>query len=207
MQSKAQGREALLIAVTLLRLGFAVGLCMSVWQNGRPFVSLLWLIAIVIADIGDGILARRFGVDNTARRIVDAVVDRISIHSAGIVIVWVHPGSLWLMAPIIARDVTLIFWNWGILHLKHSFITAGNIHRMGTTMYAVVFAIALFSTGTEAKIVSALFAVAVWFLLIDYLRAGLLIPKQPRNRPLARYQACGLRNLRGIAPTLKNPDA
>lgn len=204
MYKSVPGREAWMIVMTVIRIGFGVGLCVSVWRQGSPYTSTAWLVSIVVADIGDGVIARRFGSDTTARRIIDTIVDRLSIHGAMAVIMWRVPGSLVLLMPIVVRDVVLILNNCRLVVTKRLIITPGILHRSGTMLYAVLYAVVLFSTGTAATCAAAVISLIVWFLLFDYLRAGELVPSNPKGEPLARYQAKGLLALRGITPPRKN---
>jgi phosphatidylglycerophosphate synthase len=200
MRSRIPGREAILLVLTVMRLGLGCGLCVAVWQQASPYASLAWLIAILITDMGDGVVARWLSVDTNLRRIVDVVVDRISIHAAFAVIVWRIPGTLPLVLPIVIRDIVLILRNCWLFQHKRIIITPGIIHRAGTFLYAVVGGVVLFTTGPIAQWVSNVAAVVVWFLLLDYLRAGSLAPAHPEYMPVVRYQAVGLRALRGITP-------
>jgi phosphatidylglycerophosphate synthase len=204
MSIKMPGREAWMMFLTILRFGLGIGLCVAVWHHDSPYISVGWLAAIVICDLGDGVVARWLGVDTTTRRITDVVVDRFSIHSAMAVIILYVPGTLWLTLPVVIRDLVLIVFNWWVLYRKHSIVTPGNLHRTGTFLYAVLYATLLFSRGELAHWVAGIISVIVWILLIDYLRAGILIPSQPKGQPLARYQAIKLRAFRGITPPRKN---
>ena len=151
-------------------------------------------------DIGDGIVARWLRVDDNRRRILDVVVDRLTIHAAAAILVYRLPEATALLLPVVLRDVLLILRNAWLLVRKRVIITPGNIHRGGTLLYAVLYATVLLASHTVATWVAVAVSVIVWFLLLDYLRAGRLVPAQPRGAPLARYQACGLRALRGITP-------
>jgi hypothetical protein len=104
------------------------------------------------------------------------------------------------MMPVFIRDVTLISYNVWLWAHKRSIITAGNIHRVGTALYGVLYVVLLFSHGWLAAAISVSISVAVWILIVDYLRAGWLIPIQPTGMPLARYQARRLTALRGLVP-------
>jgi phosphatidylglycerophosphate synthase len=159
-------------------------------------------MAVIIADIGDGVLARRFNVDTNGRRILDVVVDRVTIHTAFALLMWLIPESIALVTPIIIRDVVLILRNWWLLKAKRVIITPGIIHRTGTVLYAVLFATILFTTGPVAIWISVVISAVVWFLLLDYLRAGVLVPAYPKGDSLHRYQARGLLALRGHVPPL-----
>lgn len=201
-ESRALNHETLLLVLTASRLGLGAGLCASLWWHASPYTSVAWLVAVIIADIGDGVLARRLGVDTNGRHVLDAVVDRLTIHTTAALVMWMMPETIWLLTPVIVRDVVLILRNWWLLKAKRVIITPGNIHRTGTVLYAVLFATILFTTGPVAIWVSVVISAVVWFLLLDYLRAGNLVPSYPKGGGLYRYQARGLLALRGQVPPL-----
>lgn len=203
MRVKTPGREALVLFLTVARLSLAAGLCVSVWVGKPAYQSVMWLAAILLADQMDGVIARRMGIDNVNRRIADVVVDRISIHSVMAITIWCILGTFWLTFPVVLRDIVLILWSISVFFWKRSIITAGMFHRAGVFSYAVLYSVVLFTRDDGAKWVAISISVIVWFLLLDYLRAGLLIPANTKLQPIVRYQAVGLRALRGITPPQK----
>lgn len=192
--------EFILICLTIARLGLGVGFCAAVSKHQPPILAVGWLISIIAADIADGVIARRYHVDSTRRRIIDAVVDRITIHVAAAIVMWVYPLVFWLVTPVIIRDFVLIFRNWWLLKRKRIIIGPGNIHRLGTVLYALLCATVLITTGPIAIAVSAGVNLIVWTLLVDYLQAGKLAQANTSSQKLVRYQATQLRGLRGLPP-------
>ncbi|HUC20380.1 MAG TPA: CDP-alcohol phosphatidyltransferase family protein [Candidatus Polarisedimenticolaceae bacterium] len=89
---RLQNRAALLVALTVARLLLLVGLA---WAIPRSFAeAMVWLAAIVLADVYDGVFARKFGVDGGVRRAVDSIIDVISIMVAFAVVTRHHPEYL-----------------------------------------------------------------------------------------------------------------
>jgi phosphatidylglycerophosphate synthase len=192
--------EITLIWLTVARLGLGVGFCAAVIEHSSPLVAISWLITIIAADIADGVVARQFHVDSTRRRVIDAVVDRITIHVAAAIVVWEYPLVFLLVTPVIIRDFVLIFRNWWLLRHKRIIIGPGNIHRFGTVLYAILCATVLITTGPVAIGVSIGVNLIVWVLLVDYLQAGKLARANTTRATLVRYAATGLRGLRGLPP-------
>lgn len=192
--------EIFLIWLTIARLGLGVGFCAAVIRHESPAIAIAWLVSIITADIADGVIARQFHVDSTRRRVIDAVVDRITIHVAAAIVIWVYPLVFWLVTPVIVRDFVLIFRNWWLLRHKRVIIGPGNIHRLGTVLYAVLCATVLITTGPIAIGVSVGVNLIVWVLLVDYLQAGRLAGTHLSSTKLVRYSATELRGLRGLPP-------
>lgn len=63
--------------VTLIRLPVIALFIISF--SGPLMVSLAWIIVWLLLDQFDGVIARWLGVDNVARRVMDVVVDHISV--------------------------------------------------------------------------------------------------------------------------------
>ncbi len=197
-KSGRSNRETLLLEATASRLVLGAGLCASLWRHASPYLSVALLVAVIVADIGDGVVARKLGVDTNGRHVLDAVVDRITIHTTAALVMWLIPETIWIVMPVIVRDIVLILRNWWLLKAKRVIITPGNIHRAGTVLYAVLFATVLFTTGPVAIWMSIVISAVVWFLLLDYLRAGKLVPSHPKGGGTHRYQAIRFRGFRGL---------
>lgn len=199
------GRQAWIMFLTIGRLGLAAGLCAAVILGQSPYVAIAWLFAIIIGDIGDGVIARHFDADNTRRRIADAVVDRVSIHGAMIALAVSVPGAAWLLLAVFLRDGVLISFNlWVFIH-KRAIVTVGRVHKIGTMLYAVLYGVALFPISGWSWAAAAAISTVLWFLLLDYLRAGWMIPVHPRGNPVVRYRTRGLEALRGKVPRVGIP--
>lgn len=85
-------RESVMVVLTIARLLLVWGLVVS--YSGSPWVTMAWLAVIVVVDIYDGKLARRFNADGVARRAADVVVDYVSIAWALIAMLVAKPQYL-----------------------------------------------------------------------------------------------------------------
>lgn len=86
---RQRGRATMMVAFTIARL-------LLVWELVQTIptsfgCSVAWLAAIVLADIYDGVFARRLGVDGLWRRITDASVDVVSILTVVAALLVNHP--------------------------------------------------------------------------------------------------------------------
>lgn len=82
-------RECVMVVVTFARLLLVWGLANSL--DGSKVVSIVWVIAIVVVDIYDGAIARRFAADGLSRRVADVTVDYITVVIALYAIRQAHP--------------------------------------------------------------------------------------------------------------------
>jgi phosphatidylglycerophosphate synthase len=94
--------EMLLILFTAGRLALMPIIIVSFLTD--PAVSTIAIIIFIVADIYDGVLARRFDADGPSRRALDSIVDRVVIDGclAGAYFVGALPGLL--LVALLARD-------------------------------------------------------------------------------------------------------
>jgi phosphatidylglycerophosphate synthase len=71
----------------------------------RPIVVAPLLAAFIVADIWDGVVARKYGSDGPRRRAVDSLVDRIAIHSVLMTCVALGLLPVMLYAILVVRDL------------------------------------------------------------------------------------------------------
>jgi phosphatidylglycerophosphate synthase len=164
----ARSRESIAIAVTTCRLFLGIPLLYGV--VGDQALALVALIAIVVVDVADGVFARALQVESPHRRLVDAGVDKMLIHSAAITGVLVEPQFLWLYAPFLARDFMLVIGDtWSVVNLK-AHIAGSSVHRASSAAIALVAVFAL-TMPTQAVIVVGVAACLInYALLPDYIR-------------------------------------
>lgn len=74
-------KNALMMTATLGRLALLPEMMDAIQERSITRTALM-VGAAVVTDIGDGLLARKLNVDNNARRIADAIVDRTTIFTA-----------------------------------------------------------------------------------------------------------------------------
>jgi CDP-diacylglycerol--glycerol-3-phosphate 3-phosphatidyltransferase len=149
------------------RLVLAWALVSSIGSAVQTAVG--WLAIVVAADLMDGWLARRWGVDTDRRRIADTVVDRLSINAAFIAAA-VHWPMLWVWClPLLARDLLAAA---GYIHAivsMRTVIVGDGWHKIsGAT--AALFGLAVLAGPPQAIPVCASLAIAAnWTFLIDHI--------------------------------------
>lgn len=129
-------RNGTMMAATLGRLALIPELMHSITESASKTAFMVG--AVVMADFWDGEIARKLGVDNNARRIADATVDRITIWSAFAAAINADPEVLAWYAPLAARGVVvatgsnLSFW------LKNKLVLGGNFHKLASLSTAAL---------------------------------------------------------------------
>ena len=96
--------QALVIAVTVGRIAIAAWILVA-WVWKLPIVAVLALAVFVLVDVLDGVIARALNVETAARRALDGVIDKLSIHLVAAIVCLATPQDLWIWAVIAARDV------------------------------------------------------------------------------------------------------
>jgi phosphatidylglycerophosphate synthase len=180
-----------LTGARLLILGFLI------WSIvARPAFAWVLVVAIVVADIFDGVLARRLSCDTNTRRSIDAVVDRICIHASFGVAVAIQPAYLAIYAPLLIRDVLALSASGVLLHRRKLLLMGGHWHKLssltcaafGVAILALPAAVA-FSIGWGAVLVN-------YALLCDYA-GGYFLARHKTG--IVRFRITRLAGVRFVA--------
>lgn len=93
--------------ITALRLVLVIPVVVLLIQ--RRFTEALLVFAVAGAsDVLDGFLARRYGWFTRLGGWLDPVADKIMLVSTYVTLVWLGLIPFWLLAMVIARDVTIL---------------------------------------------------------------------------------------------------
>lgn len=119
--------DSLVVALTLGRLLLIplVIACLTSW----PRFTALPLLAFILVDVYDGVLARKRGSDTPARRALDSIADRIAIHAVFLaaVLLSLVPIVFWVL--LLARDGYCAYWCYRIMNERWCAIRADWLYR------------------------------------------------------------------------------
>lgn len=163
MRPNAQGA---MNALTLGRLVLTACLWVAV-RHGLGWTTIA-LIAVIMADIFDGVGARRLGVDGVQRRFLDAAVDRFSIHSVYAAALWVHPQYCAWYWPLLARDVAVIAGYFALVRPGGQIITGSSWHRWSSLSLALLGLMVVAEVQLAVTLAAILAITAAYVLLADY---------------------------------------
>lgn len=96
------GSRYAMAAFTLTRLLLVPGIALA-FMHSALLTSCL-LVAFMVADLGDGVIARRLGVEDVTRRALDSVVDRIAIDSCLLAAMLAGAMPVPIGAALLLRD-------------------------------------------------------------------------------------------------------
>lgn len=204
-KTNAKCVEAVLLVMTCSRLVLAV--CLAEATQSSLTATVAWLIIVVLADILDGVVARRFGGDTVWRRIADATVDRLSIWLV-FAVVLVDQRDLWLFyLPLAVRGVVLsvgsvlCFW-------RRRMVTIGGRWHKAASLSLGCFGIALVSGSSTALWATAVAAWTInWILLFDYLPVQAAILRQKPVVTQGKPTRISIRHLSGLRSLLPGSKA
>ncbi len=157
----------------------------------------MWVSSIIVADVLDGVLARRIGCDTIARRAIDATVDRICIHAAFGVAIVLHPEFLALYAPLAVRDSIALTASGLLVARRGVLLMGGHWHKLASLSCAC-FGLVVLSQSRGIVTGAGVATVAInWVLLGDYVGGFLAWRSEPT--PIAgRYKIRGLIGIRTL---------
>jgi phosphatidylglycerophosphate synthase len=105
-------REKLMAVATVARLGITWGLVSSF--AGEFVWTCAWMAAFLLADLIDGIVARKLQADGPVRRIADVIVDHISVTTAFIGAFVVYREYLVANLVIAWMALVIVKWSYSI---------------------------------------------------------------------------------------------
>jgi phosphatidylglycerophosphate synthase len=145
------------LAITVVRLGLVP--IMIVSFMAAPWITALALMAFVVADVQDGVLARGRGTDGPARRALDSAVDRLAIDAC--LVAACMRGSLApaLLYAFLLRDFYCAWICARMMRSAASAIKADWLYRsLNLSVAAWAIAAPFVSTGARAALFALILA-------------------------------------------------
>lgn len=159
-------KETTVVGLTLSRLLLANKIAQRSREGKR---SLGYIGLFVIADIADGVLARRWNVDTPLRRVTDAATDRTSTFVMAKAVYETRPDSRMNLSILAVRELVV-----GATNAYH-FIRTGEVvqghgvHKLGSLSVAAFGAVANTSSEGLSRAVGVATNVINAGLAIDYI--------------------------------------
>lgn len=159
--------SSLAYGLTVARLFVAYNMAKRV-QEGRDIT--LPMVAYVGADILDGVIARKLGVDTPGRRFADAFVDRLSVGLVAQQIGKTYPQTRKYLVGIGAREAVVSAAN--LMHYRNSgeVVQGSGVHKLGTLSLAAFGAVSSYGNANATRVVGSVANVINAGLAIDYVR-------------------------------------
>ena len=175
-----------ILIVTVSRLAIAFALAF-VARESMLLPSIFLLAVLIGADIVDGKIARRFGVDSNTRRSADSCVDILSTHIVAIAFVYVHPQFFVLYVPLLVRDTAVAVVCFAALVRSRTLLIGGDLHKASALSKAGFFLCMLvFGAGAPTLVSAGIAWCLNYVLLTDYLGA-LIFKLEVEPAPGARF--------------------
>lgn len=193
------GVPASLLTLTLGRLLFVPLIILSF--DRVPLVTAVALGVFVLIDLYDGVLARRQHADDPPRRVLDTVVDRLSIWPVYLAVTLMGFLPPVLLLLFLARDLYCAFWCYRMLAEREVVIRADWMYRSLNLMLAGwVIAAPL----VETSILNGLFVGILGFsvaVALDLKRSAVVVLQMPDHVRAAVLPAGTLRAQHGAPQT------
>ena len=96
-------------AVSALRVVLVAPTLYAIWMGPDYEWFVFWfVIAMVVSDIGDGILARARNEVTEWGKIIDPIADKFAIDSIAALLVYQKGLPLWVAVAVIGRDILIV---------------------------------------------------------------------------------------------------
>lgn len=204
--------HSVIIAITLARLSLAILMAVALRQSYA--LALLLLGAMIISDLLDGMIARKWGVDSNVRRVADSVIDTCSIHIVAISFILVNPHFLALYLPLAARDAVAATVCTSSQLRFRTLLIGGAWHKLSSLSKAGLLIAMMFGTQSESGLVAAAALLINVALLVDYVGAHVIVSgRSNAERTFGARFVCVdlngvrecLRRIRVARPTWERP--
>lgn len=169
ISASLHSRHAWSIIPTLLRLPIAAGIA-AAYLAGQHELAVGLLVAFVILDIFDGVIARRVHGETPERRAADSFVDKVSVHGVAIAVLWIEPAILPFWLPLLARDLFQSLVAFRTLKMTGLIVTGAGWHVTYTLAWAAWGSIWLLGQVPPLP-VYGLLILAGFVTLLDYMRS------------------------------------
>jgi phosphatidylglycerophosphate synthase len=197
-----------LLAITLGRLFFVPIIIVSF--DAVPAVTTAALAIFIAADLYDGVLARRLEADDTARRTLDTIVDRLSIWPVYIAITAWGYLAVPLLAVFAVRELFAAYWCQRVLRERDVVLRADWMYRTLNLMLAGWVILAPFESAAQRNAlfgVVLLFSAVVAFDVMRSLRSVLTMPPGIRSVVIPAGELRARRAHRPVAAAQPAPGA
>ena len=169
--------DVLLAAFTLGRLCLIPVIVLSFMTE--PVVSSAAIVLFVLADVYDGVIARRYHADGPERRALDSIVDRIGIDVCLVGAYFAGALPAVLVGALLARDAYCAVLCAGMFRERNVAIKADWLYRALNLSVAACALAAPFVSATERVAVGGVLFVAAVLVALDLTRAVRLVRRSP----------------------------
>lgn len=171
--------QGLLTAFTVVRLAFIPAVIATFMT--APAVTTTCLMAFMVADLYDGVLARRFDADGPRRRALDSIIDRLAIDACLIAACTAGALPLSLLIGFLVRDLYCSIVCEQMMRTRGVAIKTDLVYR-GLSFAIAVWAIAapFLAATTRTALAAGLLAAAV-LVAVDLTRSVRLVLEAPAD--------------------------
>lgn len=162
----ANGATSLLVTLTRLPLAL-LGLVAITSQHAVVAVLCFSLFATI--DVLDGDLARRLGQETSTRRLVDVLVDRVSIHAAVLTVTLTYHLAPLFFALLLTRDLAQGIYSGSVVWRYRTVVVAPRLH-MSYGLGVLVWGICVLLFGSAPAVLSMVVLGVSTALLFDFVR-------------------------------------
>ena len=141
MRDNSLSKEIPGLVLTAARYGMATRMARKV-RNDEPIGADM--VALIAADVADGVVFRRFDMDTPLRRVADGVVDHLSVARVAYE-TWQKSSTARSYIGVLAARAALV----GGANLLQGEITRGGTSQRATHLAAAAFALAAHSDNRD----------------------------------------------------------
>ncbi len=125
---------------TVMRLVFLPFIIYFLYRGTRTgdLVALLFMFFACLTDYLDGHFARKLDKVSNVGRMLDPLIDKISVGTTMLVLAHLKGLPYWYVFIVIARDVFLLFTGILVISKKHYITESNKLGKWTSTLFAAV---------------------------------------------------------------------
>jgi CDP-diacylglycerol--glycerol-3-phosphate 3-phosphatidyltransferase len=135
-----ENKYALPNALTVLRLVFLPFIIYFLYKTTRTsdIIALGLMVLAGVTDYFDGYFARKLGKTSDVGRMLDPLIDKISVGLTMIVLAQVKGLPYWYVGIVIARDLFLLFTGTMVISRHRLVVESNQLGKWTSTLFALV---------------------------------------------------------------------
>ncbi|MBN1558973.1 CDP-alcohol phosphatidyltransferase family protein [candidate division KSB1 bacterium] len=178
-----ENKYALPNVLTVLRLLFLPFIIYSLYRNTRTgdFCALLFMLLACATDYLDGHFARKLNKKSQLGRMLDPLIDKVSVGTTMLVLAHIKGLPYWYVAIVIVRDLTLLTLALLAISRKRFIAESNELGKWTSSIFALVIITFTLNVPYVKHALMYLSALLVPATLIGYLYKYRLHIPRTRN--------------------------
>lgn len=165
-------------AITVSRFLVYLPALYLLWAGRYLYVVVALAVVSALADNLDGYVARKTGQETEFGRVLDPVLDKVSIGATALIVAWKFAGPVWLVLLVIAKDFLLVAGHFLLFRTRAKILRSNIFGKVAAA--SLVFTFVVFMLGFPPGFLNVVYAGAAVLNLLSFFSYGALAIRAAR---------------------------